>query len=166
MEASTLELVSALAQSLIGLGAITLSLVIFSRSRRIERAQYMSESLRNWIELNNMILGSNDKELLQVSTDLLGAKGKSSAEQLRIHLSYNLLNILEAEFVGLQGGLMRKEYHDKTSENILSVLLNKPGIVDLLENGGYHRSFVKYCRSLLKSNESLAKPTIANTKKS
>lgn len=150
MEATTVEIVSAAAQIVIGLGTVALSLVIYFRSRRNERALYMAESLRNWIELNNTILSSNDRELLQASTDLLGAQGDTPTDQLRIHLTYNLLNILESEYVGFKDGLMRKEYHEKTSENILSLLVNKPGVIGLIESSGYHRSFVKYCQSLLK----------------
>ncbi len=150
MEATTVEVFSACSQASIGLGTIALTLVIFYRSRRNEQAQFMAASLRNWIELNNTILGSGDRELLQASNDLHGIQGTTTQEQLRIHLTYNLLNILESEFVGQRDGLLRTEYHARTAENILAVLVNRPGVMAIIESGGYHTRFVLFCRTLRK----------------
>ena len=152
-----IQTVSVVAQSCIAIAAFLLSLVLWIITRRQARVEYTRSIQESWNALNLSIL-SNPK-LAPIADSLFQFPTGPSTEEahLKRYLGFLCLNVLEAAYIGHNAGLVERSYHFESIAHILTPLLSDPEIAKLVQVGGYHSEFVKFCENRRRAN--LARPS-------
>ena len=141
-----IQAVSAIAQSVIALATLLLSLVLWGSSKRHARADYMRTLEESWNQLNATILAN--PKLLTIADSVFGISIDGVPEdRARRYFAFFALNILEASYLGQTHGLVENAYH---MNDILDRLLSDPEIAKLLYVWRYQKSFVEHCEQRIK----------------
>lgn len=109
--------------------------VIFS-ARSIARAQYSKSIQDAWQDYNKMVL-SNIENLRLDKENWSDGSAVPDNEIRKRYMQIMLLNIHEAQFIGLKHGLYRRSDDGEAQTDLLKPLLEKPGVFDISQKRGF-----------------------------
>lgn len=137
-------------QALLALAALILSWVIWKSAGRLARAQYILSLQQSWMTFNSTIL--QRPELVKATDAVLGVPATEESVATRRYISFMMLNVLEAEFVGAKAGLTDHSYHQEAMADILDPMLRiNPDLIVQIRNYGFHSDFVALCEERAKA---------------
>ena len=145
-----MEHLSTIANFLVALATLLLSVYVLKSSRRQARSEYTRSLQDAWNTFNTAVLAS------EANIQAAGRLHKSDStpsdmDGHQIWLSFVLLNALQSTFLGKEEKLVDQEYAEKTLTQILDPLLLDDSFFILTQKRGYHPKFVEECQARLKA---------------